>query len=304
MLYRISHVTYSLFILIITFLSIPTSGMGHCGELARSQGMTEKTADKEGKLHYDIGKQFMTKEVEKYDEEKKEHYVELVPILPKIKEHFLTPKPVLYATPSSTRQVVSIGCGGYHLMVVTREVGSFQTTVFSSGLNNYGQLGLGDLENNRHELTPITALDGKQIISVDGGNHHSIAMDIHRQKIYAWGRSDYGQLGIPPADPNESGSSVSTPMPVALPKTFDPATERLEEISTGELCSFATTTAGKVFTWGFNEVKQTGHKTSKDVHRPRLLAPLDRGSKRFKTKTHQISGGSQHSLIVATKFLA
>ena len=40
-------------------------------------------------------------------------------------------------------------------------------TVYGSGLNNYGQLGLGDVEN-RSKLAKITALDGHCIVSVKG----------------------------------------------------------------------------------------------------------------------------------------
>jgi regulator of chromosome condensation len=277
-------------------------GMGHSGELARSRVMTELTSDEQnpGKMKYDLGKDFFTTVKKVFDQETKKSFEKLVPIRGKIKEHFLTPKPVLWSTPGK-RQVISIGCGGFHLIVVAREPGHFETTVWTSGLNQYGQLGLGDTER-RDELTLVKALDGKQIIAVDGGNHHSIAMDIHRQQIYAWGRADYGQLGLF-ADEQEFGEFVTTPRSVPLPDTFDMATERLEEISTGELCSYATTTAGNLYSWGFNESKQTGHKGEGDVQRPRLLKPLERGAKKFKTKTHQISGGSQHSLLVATKYL-
>ena len=66
---------------------------------------------------------------------------------------FLTPMPPVWnGLPSSTRKVTSIACGAYHLLASTRENGVM--SVYSSGLNQYGQLGLGNLEE-KHELTKV-----------------------------------------------------------------------------------------------------------------------------------------------------
>ena len=48
-------------------------------------------------------------------------------------------------------------CGGYHTFAIT-EAGN----VYATGLNNYGQLGLGDAESRNHaEL--VEAFEGKNI---------------------------------------------------------------------------------------------------------------------------------------------
>lgn len=68
--------------------------------------------------------------------------------------------------------------------------------LFTAGLNNYGQLGLGDTVN-RSFLTPISEIDeAVHLVQVKGGVHHSLALtsDGH---VYAWGRGDSGQLGMP-----------------------------------------------------------------------------------------------------------
>lgn len=94
--------------------------------------------------------------------------------------------------------------------------------VFSCGLNNYGQLGLGlksDKESdtdNRTWLTRVSSLEGKGIVSVKGlgshsasiaaiigslvaptpgGVHHSLTLS-SRGKLFAFGRSDSSQLGV------------------------------------------------------------------------------------------------------------
>lgn len=79
-----------------------------------------------------------------------------------IKEH-LTPHPVQWAGPALKRTVVQVSCGGWHLLVASRE-GNNQLSVYSSGLNNYGQLGHGMCQSenglvedtkNREKLTKV-----------------------------------------------------------------------------------------------------------------------------------------------------
>jgi len=79
-----------------------------------------------------------------------------------IREH-LTPHPVHWAGPALKRTVLQLSCGGWHLLVATRE-GNNQLCVYSSGLNNHGQLGHGmrqgenGLEQdtqNREKLTKV-----------------------------------------------------------------------------------------------------------------------------------------------------
>lgn len=57
-----------------------------------------------------------------------------------IEEH-LTPHPVQWAVPALKRIVLQLSCGAWHLVVVVRE--NNQLSVYSAGLNQYGQLGHG-----------------------------------------------------------------------------------------------------------------------------------------------------------------
>ena len=58
-----------------------------------------------------------------------------------LREH-LTPHPALWAGPPIQRTVLQVSCGGWHLLAVTRE-NNHGLSVYSSGLNNHGQLGHG-----------------------------------------------------------------------------------------------------------------------------------------------------------------
>eukprot|EP01036_Dinobryon_divergens_P029735 gene29735-38876_t len=150
--------------------------------------------------------------------------------------------------------VKSIGCGAYHCMVV-----SVGDTVYGSGLNNYGQLGLGDVEN-RSKLAKITALDGHCIVSVKGGFHHSLALS-NRGKLFAFGRSDSSQLGIS----NKSSSA-------------------------GDF------SANEVYTWGYGDMLALGHGEEKDEMLPRKL---NFSKAKIKNITiTQVAAGGQHSAII------
>ena len=111
-----------------------------------------------------------------------------------IAEKFLKPAPPCWATPGK-RTVLDIACGELHLLVVAREGGDPETVVYSSGQNQYGQLGHGDTQQ-RHELTPIKFFHGKEIVQVVAGASHSLALNTLGTIVFAWGRSDYGQLGL------------------------------------------------------------------------------------------------------------
>ena len=59
-------------------------------------------------------------------------------------EDYLKPKPVIWEQPTLKRTVLSLSCGGMHILVLSREDGGLGFN--SSGLNQYGQLGHGVTE--------------------------------------------------------------------------------------------------------------------------------------------------------------
>jgi alpha-tubulin suppressor-like RCC1 family protein len=66
--------------------------------------------------------------------------------------------------------------------------------VFACGLNNYGQLGVGDREN-RTEPTLVPKLSNVGIVDIAAGEHHTIALT-NIGTVYVMGRGDQGQLGV------------------------------------------------------------------------------------------------------------
>lgn len=84
-----------------------------------------------------------------------------------VKEDYVVPKPVLWEEdpkPGFKRVVEFIACGGYHLLVIARDVNvqddasnshDGESAVYGSGLNQYGQLGLG-MNTNVEKLTRVS----------------------------------------------------------------------------------------------------------------------------------------------------
>lgn len=73
-----------------------------------------------------------------------------------IRNHMLTPGPVIFGhQPNLPKTVVSIACGGCHMLVVARDQGSMDPITYAVGLNVDGQLGLGPEIDQAHELTVV-----------------------------------------------------------------------------------------------------------------------------------------------------
>jgi regulator of chromosome condensation len=234
-----------------------------------------------------------------------------------IRAEFLMPKPPMFDGPMLLdRKVLSMSCGVCHLLVVTKEMS--ELNVYSSGLNNYGQLGHGD-RINRSILTKVKDLVGCGITKVAGGQQFSCFLDITGRELYAAGRGDYGQLGITLEQP-AAGYGEFRPCRVPLvyePKegTVSDATKNcineqdiieedqpiIEQISCGGSHTLALTNEGDVYSWGFGEEGACGHgKSDKDVFRPKKLeSKLVKSQGTSVYKVQYVSCGGQHSAIIA-----
>mmetsp|Transcript_25710 Transcript_25710/g.71823 ORF Transcript_25710/g.71823 Transcript_25710/m.71823 type:complete len:586 (-) Transcript_25710:194-1951(-) len=281
--------------------SAVTWGMGHRGELARSADMAKPTLDQEtGEMTYDLGKMF----IGELDPNGQYNYS-----LDLIVDKFLTPKPPRWAGPTMQRRVVSVACGGFHVMVAARDVGSMSTVLYTSGLNNYGQLGHGD-RVDRHELTPVEALEDRDIHQMAGGEHFSVALNCFGNEIYSWGRSDYGQLGLF-TEQQPSGSCETVPKLVALPDSENEFEDlRFSEIAAGDRHALAITFDREVYTWGFGETGTVGHDIPDDIdcNRPMKLDAMRQYRGRsppmngLTAKVNHAAGGGQHSLMVIERY--
>lgn len=149
----------------------------------------------------------------------------------------------------------------------------------------------------------VNALEHKNIVQIAAGQFHSLALDLNRTKLYAFGRGNYGQLGIKNLDGDEC---ITTPTLVHFPGLqYRP---KIEKIAAGESHSMALTDENVLYTWGFGEEGATGHKGNRDRTTPRILdLNLDEGQANLTAgksvvEVHEISGGGQHSVILVKRY--
>lgn len=153
-----------------------------------------------------------------------------------------------------SNRVVTVGAGSYHSFAVDEH-----GDVWGWGLNTMGQAGTG-LENPASDaevLTParVPALSASSIapdrvVQIAGGEHHTVFLT-QQGKVYACGRSDNGQLGLPSDHPAFSGDDfkdfVVTPTLVPWPEEDD---ANVVHISVGLHNNMAVTSRGALYAWG------------------------------------------------------
>lgn len=100
------------------------------------------------------------------------------------------------------KNVENIWTGGYQSFLQQTKLVKNKNTgekdkkskVLAWGLNNYGQLGLGNTENS-FMPKEIIEFNDQEISDIQGGEHHTIVL-MKNGEVYGFGRNDDGQLGI------------------------------------------------------------------------------------------------------------
>ena len=176
-----------------------------------------------------------------------------------------TPQPV--AVGIDGNQIQDIQCGNVSTLFLMKD-----GTVFSCGNNNYGQQGQG--KGAPSALTEARQVMGLQDIQqVACGFGQCLALNSQGQ-VYAWGRNDYGQLGI--------GSRKSQDTPVLLDL------KDISFVACGGKFSMAMDKNGDIYGWGDNEHGQLLDAGKGKVQNPVRLSI----SGRFVT----IACGGDHAL--------
>jgi regulator of chromosome condensation len=156
--------------------------------------------------------------------------------------------------------------------------------VFAWGLNNYGQLGVGDYEN-RFRPALVEGLEG--CVQIDGGIHHSLALTSDGS-VFGFGRGDSGQIAL------ASGPRPGITLPTRIPSVAATAGS-VVSIGCGTNHSLALSRSGKLFVWGFGEMQQLGNGACSDEHFPIEVAIPGGGVPLL------VRGGGQHSVMIARR---
>ena len=172
-------------------------------------------------------------------------------------------------------------CGSYSTFAVAQD-----DSVYAWGLNNYGQLGTGDVETlyAPAKVESLTSLSDR-CVRIASGQHHTIVLDA-AGKVYAMGRAEYGRLGL-------GEDAKETAMPVQV-TALD--SNRIQEIACGEAVSLAVSTKGDLYSWGFGSCLQLGTGEDEDE-----CLPTKMEGKNLQSELHEVLGvsaGGQHTAML------
>lgn len=183
-------------------------------------------------------------------------------------------------------EVKAIGCGSYHLLVALAANGYLYTT----GLNNYGQLGVGSTENHS-ELQLVDSLTTQNVAAVEGGTHHSVVLT-NDGAVYTFGRADSGQLGT--QDECQTGDFKDRPQKVEFDRSEKVV---VRSIAAGSNHALALTETNEIYAWGYGDMLALGNGVEQDEPRPRKL---DWSKTKFgDAEILQVDAGGQHSAVLA-----
>jgi regulator of chromosome condensation len=213
-------------------------------------------------------------------------------VLERRKIHGTVPEKITLG--SRTRKAVVVGAGHYHSFAVDNE-----GDIWGWGLNSMGQTGTGyngpaDAEvqlPKKVEGLSKSALKGETVVKIAGGDHHTLFLTSDG-KVYACGRSNAGQLGLPDDHPafkdRDEGDFLSEPTLVPFPDEDDSITH----ISVGAHNNMAVSQGGALYAWGQGIQGELGVGDESEVKTPRQIVRKEGGS----WTAVDVACGGQHTL--------
>lgn len=155
--------------------------------------------------------------------------------------------------------------------------------VYGWGSNNFGNTGINDHYVGKDDATIanptlVPAFEGKEIVDITGGRHHSIATTSSGDCL-TWGRLDSHQLGIsmevleklPTKDMMRDNRDK--PRIIIEPQKVPNIKGKVIHVAAAGDQSLAVTDAGEAYSWGFNDNYQCGQgETDGDIDDATLLA--------------------------------
>ncbi|CEG47261.1 FOG: RCC1 domain [Plasmopara halstedii] len=211
----------------------------------------------------------------------------------------LQPKPVMLGK-DPLPVVKAIGCGSYHSLFAVSANGY----LYSCGLNNYGQLGIGNTDNSS-ELQLVEDLSSKNVAFVDGGTHHSVVLT-NDGDVYTFGRADSGQLGV--LESCCTGEFKDRPQKVTISSHNKSSSSVVRMVTSGSNHVLALTESNEIFSWGYGDMFALGNGVDRDENKPRQLdwskaiSGKDKEGKdqQFgKAEILLVEAGGQHSAVLA-----
>ncbi|KAH9988058.1 regulator of chromosome condensation 1/beta-lactamase-inhibitor protein II [Russula vinacea] len=208
-------------------------------------------------------------------------------ILERRKIHGTNPERVVLG--ARGRRAVAVGAGSFHSFAVDEE-----GTVWGWGLNSAGQTGTGinlaDSDSIVQTPRRVLGLDGIQIVEICGGDLHTLFLSADG-RVFACGRSDSAQLGLPLEHPAMADvDHLMEPVHVPFPDSHED--DPVVHISAGTRFNAAVTRGGAMYAWGEGAQGEVGIVDQERVQTPTVVVRRSGGS----WAAIDVSCGGQHSL--------
>jgi alpha-tubulin suppressor-like RCC1 family protein len=169
----------------------------------------------------------------------------------------------------------AIAAGGKHVLALQAD-----GSLWAWGSNQYGQIAQDPADTASHSTPVQVGLDNDWRVIVAGG-FHSVALKANGT-MWAWGRSNNGQLGTGVTD----GVPHITPVQVGTDTDWT-------AISAGHLHTLAVKRSGSLWAWGGNSSGQLGDGTITDRNIPiQLTTPSEINN------IVAVTAGALHSLAL------
>ncbi|XP_064646318.1 alsin-like isoform X2 [Lineus longissimus] len=145
------------------------------------------------------------------------------------------------------KPIIKVAIGYSHCAFLTRD-----QDVYCYGNNNYGQLGIGSLDNQLESPQMVEDLRGCGVIDVEVGTNHT-AVTCHTGDVFCWGDTRFGQCARKEQD------KVSSPQLVVIIENtghcehgVPKVTKKVNicQVGCGEKHTLALTDDGELWTWG------------------------------------------------------
>ena len=180
-------------------------------------------------------------------------------------------------------RVLQVATGSHYTAVVTIE-----GKLFTFGCGEYGQLGLGDTDE---QDTPreVQMPDNKRVLQVAAGGEHTAAVTAEGE-LFTFGHWAGGKLGHDDYKfPEKFPKNERVPRKV---EAFEG--ERVLQAAAGGYHTAALTAEGELFTFGRGGYGQLGHGSTNDEFKPRKVDTFQG------MRVVQVAVGKNHTAVVTT----
>lgn len=191
--------------------------------------------------------------------------------------------PTLVKFPSAM-QVTQVALGGNHTLF--RESGG---RVFATGLNSYGQLGIGKIPPSLKISSAVRVPSLEDVVQVGAGHNHSGALT-REGILYTWGFHQGGMVG-------HKYPAARTADPTAFeisPRRVEALGKRVASFVLGDSHSIAIDHTGGVYSFGYGRHGQLGHGGFSNEEIPRKIEA-------FTERACQAAAGGAHTLILCSR---